>query len=274
MSNFSRLNSLCAIVLATCAFLRPALAVELKGTPEVVVTDTTATIKWGTDVTAGTRLSYGLNEQLLAHRLEGDVGGQHVVQIKDLEPGTLYYYSFGTARAQLGTGKFTTSGVATKKPAPAAPAVAALKKPTQTTPAKPTTTEAPAPKKPLMERLFPKLSGGGTAAPVATAPPTRLTWGHLDSLQDHFERHGPDFGAKSQDDYAAMAWQFLQRAKRDGLPMKLDESDGSLRVFDPKTHAFASYDPRGKTRTYFKPSNPNYWSNQPGRPVTGAQLKF
>ena len=274
MSISSRLTSTCALVLVTCAFLLPASAVELKGTPEVTVTDTTATIKWATDVTAGTRLSYGLNEQLLAHRMEGEVGGQHAVQLKDLEPGTLYYFSFGTARVQLGTGKFTTTGTATKKTAAVAPPVAPLKKPTQTVPSKSASTAAPTVKKPLMERLFPKLSQGGTSVPVATAPPTRLTWGRLDSLQDHYERHGGDFGSKSEDDYAAQAWQFLQRAKRDGLPMKLDEADGSLRVFDPKTRAFASYDRRGKTRTYFKSSNPNYWSGQPGRPVTGAQLTF
>jgi hypothetical protein len=237
-------------------FVLSAFATEVTTGPEIAVTDHSATVKWSTDVPTGTRLNYGLNDKLLAHHAEGEVTGQHLVAINDLTPGTTYYYSFGTARVQLGTGKFVTSGGTAPQ--------------TQTS-----TTGAPKPKPPLLERLFPKLVPNNKPSPApASAPPTRLTWAHLDSLPDHFNRHGGDFNAKSPDDYAAQAWQFLQRAKRDGLPMKWDDSDHSLRVFDPKTRAFASYDGRGKTRTYFKSGNPNYWSGQPGRVITGSQLAF
>lgn len=56
--------------------------------------------------------------------------------------------------------------------------------------------------------------------------------------------------------------------------MKWDDADRTLRVFDAKTGAFAAYDARGKTRTYFKPSNPSYWQRQPGRNVQPSQLPF
>jgi pyocin large subunit-like protein len=94
------------------------------------------------------------------------------------------------------------------------------------------------------------------------------------TLQDHYERHGADFASKSADDYAAQAWHFLQRAKREALPMKEDETDGTIRVWDPKTRSFAAYTERGRTRTYFRPNNSSYWDRQPGRPIKPADLPF
>lgn len=100
----------------------------------------------------------------------------------------------------------------------------------------------------------------------ATAPPSRTTWGNVASLPDHFARHGHDFGAKDPDDYARMAWEFLQRAKADGLPAKRDET-GLLRVFDPKSGAFAAYNRDGTTKTFFKPGSRDYFARQPGRTI-------
>jgi len=94
----------------------------------------------------------------------------------------------------------------------------------------------------------------------------RETWGHVDSLPDHFARHGRDFHARDAEDYAAQAAAFLQRARTEGLPAKRD-ADGSLRVYDPATGAFGAYNRNGTTRTYFKPGNPDYFQRQPGTPV-------
>jgi pyocin large subunit-like protein len=102
--------------------------------------------------------------------------------------------------------------------------------------------------------------------PPASAPPTRQTWGNLESLQDHFVRHGGDFAASSADDYAAQAWRFRQRARSGGLQVKIDE-EGVQRVFDPVTGAFAAYGRDGTTKTYFKPGSRDYFARQPGRPV-------
>lgn len=105
----------------------------------------------------------------------------------------------------------------------------------------------------------------GTAAPAApAAPPTRKIWNNTASLQDHFDRHGKDFNAKNPDDYARLAWEFLQRAKTEGLPAKVDE-EGVLRIFDPKTGAFGSYNAEGMAKTFFKPGSRDYFERQPGR---------
>jgi len=92
------------------------------------------------------------------------------------------------------------------------------------------------------------------------------TWGNGASLADHFSRHGRDFGAKNPDDYARMAADFLQRARKEALPAKVDDA-GVLRVFDPASGAFGAYNRDGTTKTFFKPNNPGYFDRQPGRSV-------
>lgn len=109
------------------------------------------------------------------------------------------------------------------------------------------------------------------SVPAINALPARQTWGNPSSLADHFARHGADFGARDADDYARQAWEFLQRAKAEGLPAKLD-ADGTLRVFDPRSGAFAAYNRNGTAKTFFKPGRPGYFEHQPGRPIDLRKL--
>jgi len=240
------------IRLLTCLFLFVAVArlcaVELLAPPQVTTTAGSATITWRTDVECGTRVSFGLLPNLLDGKAEGPVTAEHSVTLKELRPDTTYHYAVGSARTRLAVGSFATRG-------------------------KNTTDEATAKSgQSLIERLFRKPAASAPKSPAV--PPTRETWGHLDTLQDHYDRHGQDFQSRTPDDYAAQAWLFLQRARAEALPMKLDKSDGTLRVFDPKTRAFAAYNRDGTTKTYFRPNNPAYWQRQPGLPIQPSQLRF
>ena len=124
----------------------------------------------------------------------------------------------------------------------------------------PSTSPATAPVAPSKSRTrIEKISPQKSAA-----PPVSETWGNPASLPDHFARHGADFHAKDADDYARMAWEFGQRAGTGGLLVKVDE-DGTRRVFDPRSGAFAAYNPDGTTKTYFKPNSRDYFARQPGR---------
>lgn len=111
---------------------------------------------------------------------------------------------------------------------------------------------------------------GPSTQPSASRPvserPSRQTWGRVDTLPDHFARHGRDFGARDADDYAAQAAAFLQRARSSGLPVKRD-ADGSLRIYDPATGTFGAYNRDGTTKTFFKPGDAHYFDRQPGKPV-------
>ena len=76
-------------------------------------------------------------------------------------------------------------------------------------------------------------------------------WGNSDTLQDHFDEHGPDFGATDPQDYAKKANEFY-RNKND-YQIKVD-TDGIIRVYDPATNTFGSYNADRTTRTFFKPT--------------------
>lgn len=235
-----------------------AQGVELVGQPEVTFSGAEATLSWKTDVACGTRVHYGLAADKLDQKVEGAVTAEHEVTLKDLQKGTTYHYTLGSARQRLHEGSFHVA--ATVPPAAAAPAGKGVLDRMKSifTPAPQAAPKSPTPEPNARPR----------------APPTQETWGRMDTLRDHYERHGPDFQSRSPDDYAAQAWHFLQRGRAGELPMKWDDSDSTLRVYDPKTRAFAAYNRDGTTKTFFRPGNPAYWQRQPGRPITASSLPF
>ncbi len=227
-----------------CGYGALLRAVELVEGPVVEATGTTATIRWKTDVVCGTRVRFGLSEDHLDGRVGEGVALAHEVTIAGLKPDTAYAYSVGTAKTWLKSDIFIT---------------------------------AKSEGKGWVARLKEKLAGGpatrsgqqeaaSTRRPTTKSPPpASQTWGSLRTLQDHFDRHGADFHATSPEDYARQAWEFLQRAKAESLPAKLDASDGTVRVWDPKSGAFGAYNRDDTTKTYFKPGSPDYFARQPGR---------
>ena len=210
-------------------------AAHLTGGPSVGFTNgTQAVIRWSTDVSTGSRVFFGQSVAGMKRRAEGEQGVDHSAVLPALESGTKWFFTVGTTRVPLATNSFVVPGEAVRERAP------------------------------------PKESESGSAPrrieSSGKAPPTRETWGHLASLPDHFERHGRDFNAKDADDYARMAWEFRQRAKAEGLPTKVD-AEGVIRIYDPKSGAFAAYNRNGTTRTFFKPDSRDYFDRQPGEPV-------
>jgi hypothetical protein len=119
------------------------------------------------------------------------------------------------------------------------------------------------------------LGGGGAdavdAADGSLTLSTEESWGNPATLARHFADHGADFGATSEDEYAAQASHFVKRSQVDALPTRIG-SDGAIRTYDPTTNEFGSFNSDGTTRTYFAPdpashgfpTNWDYWLNQPG----------
>ena len=99
----------------------------------------------------------------------------------------------------------------------------------------------------------------------AAAAPASLGWGNSDSLVDHFAKHGADFSATSPTDYANKAQAFYNAANQNGYLTKVDSS-GTMRIYDPSTNTFGSYNSDGTTKTLFKPTaGMSYWNSQPGQ---------
>lgn len=216
-------------------------ATLLDGPRSDVRSDATVQVTWRTDVPTGARVQFGLAGKQRDQRVNGPVGTNHAVLLTNLLAGAEYRYTVGSARQVLATNAF----------------VVPERWPTATA-----TTNTTA--------------GGITNRPPATpepAPPARVTWGQMDSLADHFDRHGRDFGARNAEDYARLAWEFRQRARREGLPAKQDE-DGVIRVFESRSRSFAAYNRDGTTRTFFKPRSADYFARQPGRPVNLKRLEL
>lgn len=90
------------------------------------------------------------------------------------------------------------------------------------------------------------------------------SWGRPETLQDHFDRHGAEFGAADIYDYAAQAHALYHRP---GVEAKVDAA-GTLRIYDPASGAFGAYNPDGTTKTFFRPRRGQaYFDRQPGRLV-------
>lgn len=246
-----------------------AQGVELTGEPRLELLENGVWFHWKTNGVSSGKVRLGTSEdraQWVTRSGDG-VGNEHRVLVEGVKAGELYRFTLGTARRVLFEGAFRIDAYGrVVMEDPKAGAAASPRAPPSMSEAKAKEENTAAAK---------ASQGGGDANKIAqvhpkpgyTPPPVREIWGNLESLQDHYERHGPDFQSKSAEDYARQAWLFLQRAIDEGLPAKLDAEDGTVRVFDPKTGAFAAYRRDGKARTYFKPRSRDYFERQPGNPV-------
>jgi acid phosphatase type 7 len=98
------------LLLASALLLLPALHAAttiLRGPYLQTATPTSMVVRWRTDATEGSVVTYGLarNELKLTAKAEG-VTVEHIVQLSNLQPGTKYYYAVGaTALAAPADGK-------------------------------------------------------------------------------------------------------------------------------------------------------------------------
>jgi ribulose bisphosphate carboxylase small subunit len=73
-------------------------------------------------------------------------------------------------------------------------------------------------------------------------------------LDEHYEKHGAEFGHISKQDYLHQA-QLLRDAKVEGPILQTVRADGVATRFDRQTGAFIAFNPNGTIRTFFKPND-------------------
>ncbi len=94
-------------------------------------------------------------------------------------------------------------------------------------------------------------SGSGANAPNNAAP-RNGQFADNPKLQDHFNRHGGDFGAGSAAQYEQQANTFLNGSRDTGVLEKA-RPNGDIVRYNPATEEFGIVKPDGTIRTYYKP---------------------
>lgn len=99
-----------------------------------------------------------------------------------------------------------------------------------------------------------------TRVSVAGEPAETRGWGtsvgfaDARRLEQHFEKHGGEFGRITKQDYLRQA-QLLRDAKVSGPIIEVVRRDGVTTRFDRQTGAFIAFNPNGVIRTFFKPND-------------------
>lgn len=89
-----------------------------------------------------------------------------------------------------------------------------------------------------------------------TAIPSRPNVGFVNErrLEEHYEKHGAEFGRITRQDYLRQA-QLLRDAQVGGPVLQTVRADGVTTKFDRQTGAFVAFNPNGTIRTFFKPND-------------------
>jgi pyocin large subunit-like protein len=71
-------------------------------------------------------------------------------------------------------------------------------------------------------------------------------------LDEHYEKHGAEFGRITKQDYLRQA-QLLRDAEAGGPVLQTVRADGVTTRYDRQTGAFIAFNRNGTIRTFFKP---------------------
>ncbi len=93
----------------------------------------------------------------------------------------------------------------------------------------------------------------------AQTPPAQAgtaSIGFVDSrrLEEHYDKHGAEFGHLTKQDYLRQA-QLLRDARVGGPVLQTVRADHVTTRYDRETGAFIAFNPNGTIRTFFKPND-------------------
>lgn len=104
-------------------------------------------------------------------------------------------------------------------------------------------------------------------APSATIPRPTIAFRSRAALEEHFHKHGHEFGPNTTIDQYLRAAQSLRDAPTTNDILELKRSDNVTTRFDKRTGAFLATNPDGTIRTFFRPTDGQaYFTRQAQRP--------
>ncbi len=119
------------------------------------------------------------------------------------------------------------------------------------------TVAACAPARPASENSKSSLSANAKASPLGDEPSvvdSRIGFASRQRLQEHFEKHGAEFGKITIDNYLALA-QTLRDQRSGPDILEVTKADGVTTRFDRKSGAFVAFNSDRTIRTFFKPND-------------------
>jgi len=107
--------------------------------------------------------------------------------------------------------------------------------------------------------------GPASAGTATSGFPASVGFADTRRLEEHYEKHGAEFGATGRQDYLRMA-QKLRDAPAGGPILEAVRRDGVVTRFDRQTGAFIAFNANGVIRTFFRPNDgERYWRRQAER---------
>jgi len=108
-------------------------------------------------------------------------------------------------------------------------------------------------------------AGDTTTAEAARGWGASVGFADQRRLDEHFEKHGAEFGRITKQDYLRQA-QLLRDARVGGPILEAIRKDGVATRYDQQTGAFIAFNPNGVIRTFFRPNDgERYWRRQAER---------
>ncbi|MFN8572224.1 MAG: hypothetical protein U0132_09210 [Gemmatimonadaceae bacterium] len=93
-----------------------------------------------------------------------------------------------------------------------------------------------------------------TPAPDVSVPHNTLGFRSRERLEEHFRKHGREFGQLTVEEYLRLA-QSLRDTTVGGNIEEITREDGVVSRFDRKSGAFVAFDADGTIRTFFRPND-------------------
>lgn len=95
---------------------------------------------------------------------------------------------------------------------------------------------------------------GQAAAQSTGSVDARVGFTSTRALEEHYQKHGSEFGSISQPRYLRLA-QELRDAPKGGSVREARRQDGVITRFDTRSGAFIAFHEDGSIRTFFKPND-------------------
>jgi len=105
---------------------------------------------------------------------------------------------------------------------------------------------------------FSQINSSNPSSPAPQIPQSisrpEIGFASKQKLNDHYQKHGKEFGKISREEYLRLAQELRDRSLDRNI-LEAKRPEGAVTRFDRKTGAFLAFNPDGVIRTFFRPND-------------------